>query len=153
EQAAGAGVDPPDLDDRRVADELEARRRDRRGGPYRCVHEIVQLGAAARSGVGGGRVYGLADLGDLVGREAAQPRMFVDDLLVAGEVDAEGLVGGDVALDPLDVGAEFLERGVRLLGRGLERLALRTADGRKLAFDDKAAHVPLPLRLGRSDWA
>ena len=50
-----------------------------------------------------------ADFGDFVGREAAEAGVLADDRFVFGEVDAKGLVAGDVALDPLDVGTELLE--------------------------------------------
>ena len=34
--------------------------------------------------------------------------MLADDLLILGEVHAKRLVAGDIALDPLNVGAELL---------------------------------------------
>src|SRR6516225_5897573 len=72
----------------------------------------------------GRRVDHPADFGDLVRREAAAPSVLMDDRLVFCEVDAKGLVGGDVALDPLDVGTEFLEGDVRLLRRLAQSLPL-----------------------------
>ena len=59
--------------------------------------------------------------------------MLLNDRLFLGEIDAERLVAGDIALDPLNVGAELLQRRVRFL-RGLsQRLPLRAADRRQLA--------------------
>src|SRR6266404_5303617 len=63
------------------------------------------------------RVDHAADLGDLVRRKAAAPGVLVNDRLVVGKVDAKGLIGSDVALDPLDVGTELLQGRVRLLRR------------------------------------
>src|SRR6516225_2610834 len=88
----------------------------------------------------GGRVDHPPDLGDLVGREAASPGVLLNDRLVLCEVDAKGLVVGDVALDPLDIGTELFEGRVRLL-RGLSQgLPLGAADRRQFAFDDELAH-------------
>lgn len=66
-----------------------------------CQTELV--------GLFGGRVDHLAHLGHLGGREAADLGVFMNDRLVRGEVDAEGLVVGDVALQPLDVRAELAQ--------------------------------------------
>src|SRR5215210_1440380 len=46
------------------------------------------------------------DLGDLVGREAALFGVLADQLLARSVVDAENLVGGHVALDPLNLRSE-----------------------------------------------
>ncbi len=63
------------------------------------------------------RVDHAADFGDLVGREAGEPGVLVDHRLVLGDVDAEGLVLGDVGLHPLDARAELGERRVGGLRR------------------------------------
>jgi hypothetical protein len=52
----------------------------------------------------GRRVDHLADFGNLGRWEAADLGVLVDDLLVFRQVHTERLVGGDIALDPLDVG-------------------------------------------------
>src|SRR5262249_8137432 len=86
------------------------------------------------------RVDHAADFGDFIRREAAAPGMLANDLLVACQIDAKGLVGSDIALDPLDVGAEFFQCRIRLL-RGLaQSLALGAADRRQFALDDEFAH-------------
>src|SRR5205085_5019485 len=88
----------------------------------------------------------LADFGDLARREAADLGVFLDDRLILGEVDAEGLVGGDIAVDPLDVGAELAQYLVRFRRRAAKLLALEAADRRDVALDDEFAqsHVRLP---------
>src|ERR1700745_344855 len=88
----------------------------------------------------GRRVDHPADFGDLVRREAAAPGVLTDDRLVLGKVNTKGFVIGDVALDPLDVGAELPEGRIRLL-RGLaQSLPLGAADRWQFAFDDEFAH-------------
>jgi hypothetical protein len=52
----------------------------------------------------GGGVDHLAHFGDFRRREAADLGVLLDDALVLREIDAEGLVGRDKALDPLVVG-------------------------------------------------
>src|SRR6266478_3804687 len=86
------------------------------------------------------RVDHAADLGDLVRRKAAAPGVLVNDRLVVGKVDAKGLVGSDVALDPLDLGTELLQGRVRLLRRLAQSLPFGAVDRRQLAFDDELAH-------------
>jgi hypothetical protein len=45
--------------------------------------------------------------------------------LVRGQIDAEGLIVGNVALDPLDVGAELVQRLIRFGGSAPELLPLK----------------------------
>src|ERR1700730_6024890 len=97
-----------------------------------------------------GRVDHPADFGDLVSRETAALGVLLDDRLVLCEVDAKGLVGGDVALDPLNIRAELLQRRVRFLRGVPEGLPFGAADRRKLAFDDELAHGFLPIKSGGS---
>src|SRR6266851_3931256 len=102
----------------------------------------------------GGRVDHLADLGDLGGREAADLGVLFDDVLVLGEVDAERLVGRDIAVDPLDVGAELAQHLVRFRRRAAQLLALQAAGAGDVALDDEFAqgHVYPPLiGLARDD--
>ena len=73
------------------------------GQPTRRKH--VRL--ARSGGLFRGRIDRLGDLGDLRRREAADLGVLADHRFILGEVDAEGLVGGDIALDPLYVGAEL----------------------------------------------
>src|SRR4051812_28059823 len=98
------------------------------------------------SGGRGGRVDYLAHLGDLVGRKSADLGVLADDAFILGEIDAERLVVGDVALDPLDVGGKLIQRLVRLGSCGAQLLALEGADLGNLPFDDKPAqsHRSLP---------
>ena len=88
----------------------------------------------------------LPDLGDLGGGEAAHLGVLLDDVLVLRQIDAEGLVAGDVALLPLDVGAELLQDLVRLCRRAAQLFARECADGGDVAFDDEFAqsHGGLP---------
>src|SRR6266536_1370582 len=55
----------------------------------------------------GGRVNHFLHFGNLCSRKAADLGVFVNYRFVLSEIDAEGLVVSDVALDPLDVGAEL----------------------------------------------
>src|ERR1700732_1469826 len=70
-----------------------------------------------------GRIDHLAHLGDLAGREPADFGVLPDDRLIFGQIDAKGLVGRDIAFDPLDVGSKLLERRVGLRGRAAQLLA------------------------------
>ena len=55
------------------------------------------------------RVDHLAHFGDLGCGKAADLGVLANDRFVLGEIDAERLVVGDIALDPLDVGAELMQ--------------------------------------------
>ena len=57
----------------------------------------------------GRRVAHLADLGYLARNESAELGVLRDNALVLRETDAEGLVGGDVAFEPLDVRTELAQ--------------------------------------------
>ena len=71
--------------------------------------------------------------------EAADLGVFADDGLVLGEIDAKGLVVGDVALDPLNVGTELMQDLVRFRRRRAQLFALECADFRNIPFDDELA--------------
>src|SRR5207237_2558345 len=90
-------------------------------------------------GVFGGGVDHLANFGDLGRREAADLGVLFDDRLVLGEIDAEGLVGRDIALDPLDVGAQIAQHAIRFRRGALQLLALQAADRRDIPLDDEFA--------------
>src|SRR6185437_9457398 len=91
------------------------------------------------------RVDHLAHFGDLSSREAADLGVLLDDVLVLGEVDTKRLVGGDIAFDPLDVGAKLTQDAVGL-GRGAAELfALEAADRRDVTLDDEFAECHLIL--------
>ena len=63
--------------------------------------------------------------------------MLADNGLVFGKVDAEGLIIGNITLDPLDVGAKLTQYLVRFC-RGLAQLlALDSSDLWDIAFDDE----------------
>src|SRR6266404_5663766 len=106
-----------------------------RGPPILASPGATSVGLRRRR-----RVDHAADLGDLVRRKAAQPGVLVNDRLVVSKIDAKGLIGSDVALDPLDVGTELLQGRVRLLRRLAQGLPFGAADRRQLAFDDELAH-------------
>jgi len=63
-----------------------------------------------------------------------------DQLFAGRDVDAEEFVGGDVGLDPLDLGAEVSEHGAGGLGRGGELLRGEVAYVGDVAFDEKFRH-------------
>jgi hypothetical protein len=96
----------------------------------------------------GGRVDHLADLDDPGRRKAADPGVLADDVLVFRQIDAERLVGGDVALDPLDIRAEIAQHAVRLGRRPSQLLALQAAGAGNVVLDDEFAqsHDGLPHR-------
>ncbi len=66
--------------------------------------------------------------------------MTPDESLVLGQIDAVGLVLGNITLDPLDVGPKFPQSLVRFLRSGLEFLPLSAADSRKFSFDHEFSH-------------
>jgi len=66
--------------------------------------------------------------------------MTSDENLILGQIDAVGLVVGDVTFDPLDVGSKLTQCFVRFLCSGLEFLPLSTADSRKFPFDHEFSH-------------
>src|SRR5215831_7535768 len=110
----------------------------------RCFH---QNGAtmwtlpiiAAHSPRCGGRIDHLAHFRDLRRRKTADLSVLADDGLVLGEIDAERLVVGDEALDPLNVGAELMQHLVRFRGGPAQLLALEAADLRDVSLDDESA--------------
>src|ERR1700722_2537903 len=71
--------------------------------------------------------------------------MFVNEGFVFGEIDAEGLVGSHITLDPLNVRSEFGKHGVRFLRCGAQFIAFGTADLGNIAFDNKASHDLSPI--------
>src|SRR6266511_3338760 len=76
----------------------------------------------------GGRVNHFLHFGNLCSRKAADLGVFVNYRFVLSEIDAEGLVFSDVALDPLDVGAELVQHFIRLGRRPLQLLTLKGAE-------------------------
>ncbi len=109
--------------------------------------------AAELAAVLGRRIDHLADLGDLGRREAADLGVLFDDVLAGGEIDAERLVGGDKAVDPLDVGAELAQHLVRFRRRAAQLLALEAAGARDVAFDDEFAQCHGVLPNGAARYA
>src|ERR1700677_4544540 len=83
-----------------------------------------------------GRVYHLANFGNLGRRESADLRMLLDDRLVLGEINAEGLVVGYIAFNPLDIGAELPQRLVGLRCCTTKLLPIQRPDTRDVAFDN-----------------
>ena len=93
-----------------------------------------------RSGLGCRWVDDGFDGSDGVGGEAGFGRMAPDQFFTGRDVDAEEFVGGDVGLDPLDLGAEVSEHGAGGLRRGDELLRGEFANVRDVAFDEKFRH-------------
>jgi hypothetical protein len=85
-----------------------------------------------------------ANLGDTVGGKTTTLCVFADDVLIVGEVDAEGLVRRHIGFLPLDVRRELCQHLVLFLCGRLEFLAVGAADGWKFALDDVATHGGLP---------
>src|SRR5579863_5781730 len=71
------------------------------------------------SGFGGCGIDNAFYFRDRIGRETALPGVFANDLLVGCVVDAVDLVAGDVAVDPLNFGAELTQDSAGSLGDGL----------------------------------
>src|SRR3954447_15860764 len=109
---------------------------------------LIQNATVVLGRVSGGRVDHLAHFGDPGRRKAADLGVLADDVLVFRQVDAERVVGGDIALDPLDVGAEIAQHAVRFGRRSPELLALQTACAGNVALDNEFAqsHDGLPQR-------
>src|SRR5450631_3922952 len=80
------------------------------------------------SALGGCRVDHRDHSVNRVGGEASPARVLPDEVLARGDVDAEGLVAGDVALDPLHFRAEVAEHPTRLLCDRGELILRRSTD-------------------------
>lgn len=94
-------------------------------------------------------VDGGADLGDLIGREAALFGVLEDGSFVGGDVDAVDFVVGNVAVKPLDLGAEVAENAAGSLGDGLELIGSELASARDFAFDHEFWHGKPPMGNAR----
>jgi hypothetical protein len=94
-------------------------------------------GEAVASRARGSWIDHLAYLCDARGWKPADFGVLPDDAFVLRQIDAEGLIGGDVAVDPLDVRAQATQHLVRFLCRRPELLALKAADAWNIAFDYK----------------
>ena len=66
--------------------------------------------------------------------------MAPDQLFTGRDVDAEEFVGGDVGLNPLDLGTEVSEHGTGGLGRGGELFRCEFASVGDISFDEKFRH-------------
>lgn len=77
-------------------------------------HIVGSTGGSPRlpggSVVGGQRVYDLHYFNNPRKRDAAEFGIFADGVLTIGEIDAEDLVAGDIAVLPLDRGHDGAER-------------------------------------------
>src|SRR6266571_3975889 len=94
----------------------------------------------------GRRIDHLLHFGDFCRRKAADLSVLMDDGFVSGEIATEGLVVSDVALDPLDVGAELTQHLIRLGGSSPELLPLKGADLGDVSLNDEStqSHGVLP---------
>src|SRR3712207_2974857 len=93
--------------------------------------------------LGGRRIDDAGDAGDAVRREAAAARVLTNRRLVGRVIDAVDLVGGNEALDPLDVAAGVIEvpnDAARLGGDRLEVGGAQLPRARDLALDDELRH-------------
>ena len=75
--------------------------------------------------------------GDFVCRKTANFGVRADNGLVFGKIDAEGLIIGNITLDPLDVGAKLTQHFVRFCRRLAQLLAIESSDLWDIAFDDE----------------
>lgn len=66
--------------------------------------------------------------------------MLADEVFAGGDVDADDLVGRDVGVDPLDLGAELSEDGTGVLGGSYELVGGEVADVGHVAFDEELWH-------------
>ena len=88
----------------------------------------------------GRRIDESAHRGDAIGRKADAPGVLLDGRLVWGEIDAVHLVAGYVAMQPLNMGAHFLQNLERLL-RDFPKLDVgEISRSRNFTFDDKLGH-------------
>ena len=90
---------------------------------------------AKSSGCGGGRIDHLLHHGDFVCRKTANFGVLADNGLVFGKVDAEGLIIGNITLDPLDVGAKLTQHFVRFCRRSAQLFAIESSHLWDIAFD------------------
>ena len=65
--------------------------------------------------------------------------MLADDGLVLGEIDAERLIVSDLALDPLEFGAELMQHLIRFSRSSPELLPLKAADFGDVSLNDEPA--------------
>jgi hypothetical protein len=76
-----------------------------------------------------------------------------DEVFVGGNVDADDLVGGDVGVDPLDLGAKVAEDGAGGLGCGYQLVGSEVAYVGHIAFDEELWHLILPFLEGGLPFA
>lgn len=111
---------------------VEVNPNDLRWGPIQTRWSI--------SGLRRGGIDHLAHFGDLGRREAADFSVAPDDFFVLGEIDAERLVAGNEGFNPLDIGPELMQRRVGFFRRFAQLIAIKSADGGDVAFDDESFH-------------
>src|SRR5687767_15564149 len=97
-----------------------------RGTPRRWIEGAIRRvsqphgPAPPTSGLGRRRVDRGPDAGDAVCRKSAPARVLANQTFVRSVVHAIDLVARDVAVHPLDVGAEFAEHAAGFLRNGLQ---------------------------------
>src|SRR6516165_7266810 len=77
---------------------------------------------------------------DAISGEAALHCMFADGCFIGCDVDAVNLVGGDVAVHPLDLGTQVAEDATGLLRDCVKFFGLEVARSGDVAFDDVFGH-------------
>src|SRR3954469_22354555 len=80
------------------------------------------------------------DFRDLVGRKISLAGVFSYHLLIGRDVDAVNLVIGYVAMDPLNLRAEFAEYSTGFLRDSLKLVWRQLSRAWKVAFDDVFGH-------------
>src|SRR6476660_5426696 len=66
--------------------------------------------------------------------------MFANELFVGGDVDAVNLIAGDVAVDPLNLGAELTQDSAGCLGDRFEFITGQVSGTGNLALDNVLGH-------------
>lgn len=111
------------------------------GGGSWCGTSGVRPTPASR--LRGDRVDDSPHRGHFRSRKPAPPGVFLNQRLVLGQVDAEGLVSRNIGMFPLNVllfGLHCGKHTIGLLGSFAQRLAFGRTDARNLAFNDVSGH-------------
>src|SRR5262249_38784762 len=124
----------------------------------KCAPEIIGNSSTPNprrcfeSNLGRRRVDDRFDFRDAVRRKSALLRVFADQCLAGRVVNAIDLVGGDVAVDPLNLRAEVLEHPAGFLRDGLESLGRHIARAGDFAFNHVLRHgeVLLAIQNGKT---
>jgi len=82
---------------------------------------------------------------DRVGRKPGFLGVLADQVFARRPIDAENLVGRDVALDPLNVRSKLAQRAARGLGCALQFCAVEAANAGHVSLNDEFRHLTTPF--------